>query len=128
MGMPRAALPRDSSRSEDIIWGMAFALALLFAIGQVLTVLAAAPAAIAFHNEAGGTPWFVEMAAALGPTGLTISLVIIDAAVFALFAWLAKRYWIGFVYLPPLMFLGIGTVAIWMLVANAVSWVILQQR
>lgn len=119
--MPRAALPRDPARSESIVWGIAYALAALFALGQMLFVLTAAPAAIAFHREAETTSWFVDAASAVGPAGLVVILLALDALIMALFMRLARRHWIGFAYLPPVLYLGIGTVVVGLLLAQAVG-------
>jgi hypothetical protein len=122
--MPRAAMPRDSSRSEAIVWGVAFGLAAIFAAGQILTVLAAAPAAIAFHTQTEAVPWLVRIAESIGPTGIFLGLAAVDGAILALCAWLARRYWVGFIYLPPVLYLGFGIVVLWLLLANAVLWVL----
>lgn len=123
--MPRAALPRDADRSQTIVVGIAIALAVLFAAGQMVTVLAASPAAIAFHREAGAAPWFVTFVQSIGWFGVLAFLSVLDAAILAAFMWLAQRYWVGFAFLPPLLYLGTGAVMLWLLVAKAVSWVIL---
>lgn len=119
--MPRASLPRDHRRAESVIWGLAIALAIVFALGQVLTVLAAAPAVVAFHAEAGDTPAFVSWAARIGPVGLGAVLGIIDAVVLAGCLWLARRYWIGIAFLPPVLYLGIGSVVLWLLVSGVLG-------
>ncbi len=124
--MPRLALPRDADRSEAIVWGFAIGLACIFALGQILTVLAAAPAAIAFHSEAGGTPWFVVAASSAGWFGLLLSLIILDALILGGCLWLARRYWIGFAYLPPVLYLGTGTLILWLLLSQAVAWAVLR--
>jgi len=121
--MPRAVLGRATNRSESIVWGIAIAMALVFALGQILTVLAAAPAAIAFHAEAGSTPLSVEAVAVLGLPGLVVVLALLDALVLWVFLRLAQRHWIGFAFLPPLLYLGFGVVMLWLLLAQAVTWV-----
>lgn len=120
-GMPRASLPRDARQAEAVVWGIAFALATVFAIGQILTVLAVAPAAIAFHETNGGAPALVSLAEQAGPLVIGLVLGIVDLLIFALFVWLARVYWIGFVYLPPLLYLGLGSAVIWMLVSGVVA-------
>ncbi len=122
-GMPRAALPRDSAHSESIVWGVGYALAGLFAVGQIVTVLAAAPAAIALGAEqAGARAGFIGLLAALGPTGLLLMLAAIDVAVFALLVYLARRHWVGFIFLAPVLYLGIGTVLLWPMFLQLITW------
>lgn len=122
-GMPRAALPRDATHSESIVWGVAYALAGLFAAGQIVTVLAAAPAAIALNSGQGGVgSGFIAFVAALGPTGLLLLLAVIDIAIFALLVYLARRHWIGFIFLAPVLYLGVGTVLLWPMFLQAITW------
>lgn len=125
--MPRAALPRGTDGASTIVLGFAVGFAILFAAGQVVTVLAAAPAAIAFHREAGAAPWFVSLVSSLGWLGILATLSVLDAAILAGFLWLSHRYWVGFAFLPPLLYLGTGAVMLWLLVARAVSWVLLSR-
>lgn len=120
-GMPRAALPHDVGRAKAVVWGMAVALGALFAIGQIVTVLAVAPAAIAYHAENGGAPAFVMFAASVGPFALAALLVVADALLLGLFLWLARRYWLGFAYVPPMLYLGLGSILIWLLVSGVVA-------
>lgn len=114
---PRTALPHDTHRTSSVIWGVAVAVGALFAIGQIITLLAVAPAAIAYDNINRNA--FVEFVNALGPFGFGAVLSVIDLGLFALFAWLGRRHWIGFVFLPPLMYLGIGTLILGMLLSDA---------
>lgn len=123
--MPRVALPRDHRRAESVIWGLAIGLALLFAVGQVLTVLAAAPAVVAFYSEAGGMPPFVGWASVLGPVGLAALLGLIDAGLLGLFVWLGRRYWVGLAFVPPVLYLGIGSVVLWLLVSGVLTAAVL---
>ena len=115
------ALPADSARAEAVVWGVAFAVSTVFAVGQIVTVLAVAPAMIAYHGANGGAMWAVETAAALGPVLIGVSLGVVDLAIFALFVWLARRYWIGLAYVPPLIFIGLGSIVIWSLVSGAIA-------
>lgn len=115
---PRTALPHDTHRTNSVIWGVAVALGALFAIGQIITLLAIAPAAIAYDSDGNAFIGFVN---ALGPIGFGAVLSLLDLALFALFAWLGRRHWIGFVFLPPVMYLGIGTLILGMLLSDALS-------
>lgn len=123
--MPRGALPRDNQHVESVIWGLAIFLALLFAAGQVFTVLAAAPAAVAFYAETGAMPAFVGVVSVLGPVGLAALLAVLDGLLLVLFVWLARRYWVGLVFLPPMLYLGIGSVVLWLLVSDMLASAVL---
>lgn len=123
-GMPRA-LPSHPERSANVVWVIAALLAVVFAFGQVLGVATAAPMAIAYHDT-GVVPWFVGFAARLGVAGLVAVLLVLDAVVLAVFVWLARRHWIGFAYVPPMLYLGIGVVIVWLLVAEGFSAVFLR--
>ena len=115
--MPRAA---PSPSSESVIWVLSFVLAAFFALGQILTVLAIAPAVVAFYGDVSEMPAFVAFFATIGPVGITAFLVAIDAAVMAAFVLMAKRHWIGLAFLPPVLYLGIGSVVLWLLVSRVI--------
>lgn len=119
--MPRAALPRDPERSESVIWVLSIALAAVFGIGQIVTVLATAPAVIAVYRDGATMPAFVAFVAAIGPLGIAAFLLAIDAAVLAAFILLARRYWVGFAFLPPVLYLGIGSIVLWLLVSHVIT-------
>lgn len=116
--MPRAVLPGQSS--ESVIWVLSFVLAAAFALGQILTVLAIAPAVIAFYGDVSEMPAFVAFFAAIGPVGIMAFLVAIDAAVMAVFVLMARRHWIGLAFLPPVLYLGIGSIVLWLLVSRVI--------
>lgn len=122
---PRAVMPKFGT-SDSVIWGVAIAIAALFAAGQIFTVLAAAPASVAFHREVGQIPWFVGAIERIGWLGIIAGLGAFDAAVLAGFIWLARRHWIGFAFIPPIMYLGSGAIVLWLLLANPLKWVILR--
>ena len=41
-----------------------------------------------------------------------------DALVFALFAWFARRYWIGLLFVPPILYLAGAFGALWVFAAQ----------
>jgi hypothetical protein len=90
----------------------------VFAAGQIVTVLAVAPAAVSYHQGNPPAPAMVAMAAAMGPLLIAVALAAIDALVFGAFVLMARRYWIGFAYLPPMIYLGLGSVVIWLLASG----------
>ena len=116
---PRAALPQDPGPTSILVWIAAAVLAAIFALGQIATVLAAAPAAIAYYAGAGAElTGFVAFVDSIGPVLFGMLLVVVDAVIFALCAWLGRKTWIGFAFLPPVLYLGLGSVALWLLLAG----------
>ena len=121
--MPRAGLPRDSARSESVIRGVAYLLAIVFAAAQVLTILAAAPASIALSmHQAGAPTGIIALLDTLGPTGIFLSLAAIDLSILYVLVRLARRHWIGFVFLAPMLYLGIGFVVLWPMFVEVIKW------
>ena len=45
--------------------------------------------------------------------GLFLVFAIGDACVFALFAWFARHYWVGLLFVPPILYLAGGFGALW---------------
>lgn len=123
-GMPRSALPRDPDGAEGVIWGLAIGIAALFAVGQIATVLAMAPGAVAFYRGAATAPGMVSVASTLGWPGILLGLVLLDTAILGLCLWLARRYWVGIAFLPPVLYLGIGSITLWLLVSQALAQVL----
>jgi hypothetical protein len=109
------------------MWTVALLLAVLFAGGHILVVLAAAPAAIAFHGQVGTLPWFVAFAKSAGWFGMILVLTAYDLVVLAVSLWLARRQWVGFAFLPPMIYLGSAAIMLWLLLGEAVKWVILNR-
>lgn len=116
--MPRT-LPRDSQRSETVIWAFALGLAAVFAIGQIITVLITVPAVIAFHQDATLPP-VVSLAQSLGPIGIGAALAIVDAVLLIALVLMARRHWIGLVFVAPMLYLGLGSVVLWLLVSEVI--------
>lgn len=123
---PRALLPHDP-RAGSVMWSITLLMAVLFAGGHVLIVLAAAPAAIAFHGQVGTLPWFVGFAESAGWLGLLAVLTVYDGLVLAGSLWLARHHWVGFAFLPPMIYLGSAAIMVWLLLGEAVKWVILNR-
>lgn len=109
------------------MWTVALLMALLFAGGHVLIVLAAAPAAIAFHGQVGSMPGFVSFANSAGWFGLLVAVSIYDLVVLVGCLWLARHQWVGFAFLPPMIYLGSAAIMLWLLLGEAVKWIILNR-
>ncbi len=70
-------------------------------------------------NAAGATlPAGLQLASDLWPFGLFALLAIGDALVFALFAWFARRYWMGLLFVPSILYLAGAFGALWIFVAE----------
>jgi hypothetical protein len=123
---PRALLPHDP-RAGSVMWTVTLLMAVLFAGGHVLIVLAAAPAAIAFHGQVGTLPWFVAFAKSAGWFGMFVALTIYDIIILAGSVWMARRHWVGFAFLPPVLYLGSAAIMLWLLLGEAVKWVIVNR-
>lgn len=123
---PRALLPHDP-RAGSVMWTLALLLAVLFAGGQILVVLAAAPAAIAFHGQVGTMPWLVSFAQGAGWLGLLAVLTLLDLVVLGVCLWLARQHWVGFAFMPPMIYLGSAAIMLWLLLGEAFKWVIINR-
>lgn len=105
VGMPRPALLRRGATVDPVFW-IAFAVSTLFVAAQIAFTVAFVPVMLFAYREAGlELPWLLGVADALGPLGIIFTLAILDALVFAVFAWASKRYWLGLLFIPPLLYL-----------------------
>lgn len=104
--MPRAALPRSGESGDAIIMLVAFGTAALFVVVQIGFAIFFTPIMVALYARAGvAMPAFLDTAATLGPIGIFFALAVLDALVFALCVWLARRYWVGLLFAPPAVYL-----------------------
>lgn len=104
--MPRAALPRSGESGDAIIMLVALGVSFLFVVVQIGFTVTAVPILLDLHERAGlGLPSMLSLAQALGPFGILATLSIFDIAVFTLCALLARRYWIGLLFVPPAIYL-----------------------
>lgn len=104
-GMPRAALPRSDSTVDVVFW-IAFVVSALFAIAQVAFAIAFVPVMLyAFETAELATPFALTVADRLGPFGIVVVLSVCDIATFALFALVARKYWTGLLFIPPLIYM-----------------------
>ncbi len=103
--MPRAALPRSGDSGDTIIMLAAFGVSSLFVAVQIAFAIAFAPIMIGLYEQAGlELPSLLAFAQALGPLGIIVVLGVLDAAVFALCALGARKYWIGLLFVPPAIY------------------------
>ncbi len=105
VGMPRPALLRRGESVDPVFW-IAFAVSTLFVVAQIAFAAAYVPVMLFAYNKAGlELPWLLQVADALGPLGIIVALALLDALVFAVFGWASKRYWLGLLFVPPLLYL-----------------------
>jgi hypothetical protein len=116
---PRVGLPRATPSRYDVVFWIAFGVSTLLVVGQVALILSLTPIVLGMAATTGhALPEGLMLAQALGPIGLFALFSIGDALVFALFAWFAKRYWIGLLFVPPILYLAGGFVALWIFAAE----------
>ena len=105
VGMPRPGLLKSGATADPVFW-IAFAVSTLFVVAQIAFAVAFVPVMLFAYEEAGlSLPWLLSMADALGLVGIIVSLSVVDALVFAAFAWASRRYWLGLLFIPPLLYL-----------------------
>ncbi len=116
---PRTGLPRSTPSSFDVVFWIAFAVSTVLVAGQIGFVLSFTPVVVGMATAAGATlPPGLQLASDLWPFGLFALLAIGDALVFALFAWFARRYWIGLLFVPSILYLAGAFGALWIFVAE----------
>ncbi len=104
--MPRAALPRSGDSGDAIIMLIAFGVASLFVAVQIGFAIAFTPVMLALFSNAGlPLPPLLAAAQGIGPLGIFFVLAVLDAVVFGVCAWAARRYWVGLLFLPPAIYL-----------------------
>jgi len=111
---PRSGLPRNTPSRFDVVFWIAFGVSTLMVVGQVAFILSFTPIALHFATSHGiALPATLGFANAVGPVGLFLFFAIGDALVFALFAWFGRRYWVGLLFVPPLLYLAGAFGALW---------------
>jgi len=117
--MPRSALPTQMPSDFAVVFWVAFAVSTLIVVGQIAFILSVTPAVMRVADQAGrALPPILATVRALGPLGIFFSFAIGDALVFAVFALLARRYWIGLLFVPPMLYLAGAFVALWVFVTQ----------
>lgn len=117
LGMPRGTLLRSGRDNDPVVW-IAFGVSTLFVIAQIAFAVAYVPVMLFAYETAGlELPWLLAAADALGVVGIPLFLAVVDAIVFAVFVLAARRYWMGLVFVPPLLYL----LAAFVLFASGIS-------
>lgn len=116
---PRVGLPRTTPSRFDVVFWIAFGVSTLLVVGQVAFILSFTPIVLGMALASGQTlPAGLQFAHDLGPFGLFALFSIGDALVFAVFVWFARRYWIGLLFVPPILYLAGGFGALWVFAAE----------
>jgi hypothetical protein len=111
------ALPRTEHTVDAVFW-IAFGLSTLFVIAQISFAVAFVPMMLYAYETAGlKVPLLLGIADTLGPFGIPALLAVGDALVFAGFVWAARRWWLGLLFIPPLLYL----LAAFVLFASGIS-------
>jgi len=111
---PRSGLPRNTPSRFDVVFWIAFGVSTLMVVGQVTFILSFTPIVLHLAASSGITlPAALAFASAIGPVGLFLLFAVGDALMFALFAWFGRRYWVGLLFVPPLLYLAGAFGALW---------------
>jgi len=103
--MPRAALPRSGQSGDAIVMLVSVGVASLFAAVQIAFAVSFTPLMLALYERAGQPlPGMLSLAQALGPFGIVFSLLVLDAVIFVLCVWAARRWWVGLLFAPPAIY------------------------
>ena len=102
-----------------MVFWIAFAVSTVLVAGQIAFVLSFTPVVVGMAAAVGATlPPALRLASDLWPFGLFALLAIGDALVFALFAWFARRYWVGLLFVPSILYFAGAFGALWIFVAE----------
>ena len=119
--MPRSALPKEMPSTFAVVFWVAFAVSTLLVVGQIAFILSLTPIVLGIVGHAGAElPTALVFAKTLGPVGLFFFFAVGDALVFAFFALLARRHWIGLLFVPPILYLAGAIGAMWIYAAELV--------
>ena len=117
--MPRQALPTSTPSSFAVVFWVAFAVSTLLVVGQIAFIMSLTPIVVRAAQQASqGLPPILAAGAALGPIGLFLLFAIGDALVFMVFALLARKYWVGLLFVPPILYLAGAFGALWIYAAQ----------
>lgn len=111
---PRSGLPKNAPTRYDVVLLVAFCVSTLLVVGQVAFILSFTPVVIAMAEKAGtALPAVLALAHDVGPLGIFLVFSVGNALIFLLFAWLARRYWVGLLFVPSILYLAGAFGAFW---------------
>lgn len=119
--MPRAALPKEMPSTYAVVFWVAFTVSTFLVVGQIAFILSLTPIVLGIVAHSGAElPTALAFAKAIGPVGLFFLFAVGDALVFAFFARLARRHWIGLLFVPSILYLAGAIGALWIYAAELV--------
>jgi hypothetical protein len=111
---PRSGLPSKAPSRFDVVFWIAFGVSTMLVVGQVAFILSFTPVVLQLaHTSGAAVPAALAFAGDLGPLGIFLLFALGDAAIFALFAWFGRRYWVGLLFVPPILYLAGSFGALW---------------
>ena len=119
---PRSGLPRRTPSRFDVVFWIAFAVSFVLVVGQVAFVMSFTPIVLNVAEKSGQVvPAALRFAGDLGPFGLFALLSLCDAVTFATFVWFARRYWVGLLFVPSILYLAGAFGALWIYIAQVAT-------
>lgn len=117
--MPRAALPSGTPSSFAVVFWVAFGVSTILVVGQIAFIMSLTPVVLGIAERTGtALPPLLSLASSMGALGLFLFFAIGDALLFLVFALLARRYWIGLLFVPPILYLSGAFGALWIFAAQ----------
>ncbi len=106
---PGEAIAQSDARQFRVVSIVALVVSVPFAFSHVVLGFAANNVAAMFRDMGGTIPGVTQFIMTLAQIGiLPVLLLVVDVGVFLLMRRLAKRYWIGLLFVPPLAYLAIS--------------------
>lgn len=117
--MPRAALPTSTPSGFAVVFWVAFGVSTVLVVGQIAFIMSLTPVVLGIAERTStALPPLLSAASSMGALGLFLFFAIGDALVFFVFALLARRYWIGLLFVPPILYLAGAFGALWVFAAQ----------
>lgn len=117
--MPRSALPTSTPSTFAVVFWVAFCVSTVLVVGQIAFIMSLTPVVLGMAERTGtALPPLLSAASSMGALGLFLFFAIGDALLFLAFALLARRYWIGLLFVPPILYLAGAFGALWIYVAQ----------
>ena len=117
--MPRTALPSSTPSSFAVVLWVAFGVSTVLVVGQIAFIMSLTPVVLGIAERTStALPPLLSAASSMGALGLFLFFAIGDALVFLMFALLAKHYWIGLLFVPPILYLAGAFGALWIFAAQ----------
>lgn len=121
--MPEMARERMTLTDAERFRGVTIIAAIVCGLAGGAEGIAAASALIKMQlltSELGGNlPLFAQLASDAGPVAFGVAWVVFAAAIFFLFYWLAKKYWVGLLFVPVFVYWAASSIVMaWLAIAQ----------